>query len=196
MIERDSLHIDVPRNSKNYQNKDFDMTGEWQARHSLWLDIRVKPDGEYKNPSFRIVDDMIINSELPYVSEQQTQGSFKSVGTNDILTKSLENDKYSGQTHRQSKFVRQSHYFNIMQSSRDNAEVSAVKRQLVVLERTVQELCTKHGINRETMAEENTTSTVNQHNRFKASYTQNEKEPGGVTSATYVEHKQGMPAFS
>ncbi|GMN65111.1 hypothetical protein TIFTF001_034185 [Ficus carica] len=66
------------------------------------------------------------------------------MGTNDILTKSLGNDEQSGRTHGQSKFFRQSHYYNIMQSSRVNAEVSAVKEQLAVLERTIQELCAKH----------------------------------------------------
>ncbi|GMN69750.1 hypothetical protein TIFTF001_038798 [Ficus carica] len=65
-----------------------------------------------------------------------------------------------------------------MQSSRENVEVSVVKRQLAVLERTLQELCAKQGINRETMAEENTAPTVDQLNSFKASCTQNEKEPG------------------
>ncbi|GMN60113.1 hypothetical protein TIFTF001_029220 [Ficus carica] len=92
----------------------------------------VKPSGEYKNPSFRIVGDMIGN-----ISEQQTQGSFESVGTNDTLTKSLGNDENSARTCGQSKFVRQSYYFNIMQSSRENAEVSAVKLQLAALEITV-----------------------------------------------------------
>ncbi|GMN58178.1 hypothetical protein TIFTF001_027278 [Ficus carica] len=82
---------------------------------------------------------------------------------------SICNDEHSGRTRGQSKFVRHSHYFNIMQSSRDNAEVSVVKRKRAVLERTVHELCAKHDINRETMAEENTPPTVDQHNSFKAS---------------------------
>ncbi|GMN69464.1 hypothetical protein TIFTF001_038516 [Ficus carica] len=119
-----------------------------------------------------------LDQKLGDFSEQQTQRSFKSMRTNDILTKSLGNDKHSGRTRGQSKFVRQLHYFNIIQSSRENVEVSAVKRQLAALERTVQELCAKYGINRKTMAEENTASTVDQHNSFKASCTQNEKEPG------------------
>ncbi|GMN47682.1 hypothetical protein TIFTF001_016859 [Ficus carica] len=53
-----------------------------------------------------------------------------------------------------------------------------MKRQLAALERTVQELCAKHGINRETMAEETTALTIDQHNSFKASCTLNEKEVG------------------
>ncbi|GMN64973.1 hypothetical protein TIFTF001_034041 [Ficus carica] len=65
-----------------------------------------------------------------------------------------------------------------MSSSKDNTEVSVVKYQLVALEKTIQELCAKHGIDRETMAEENTAPTVDQHNSFKASCTLNEKEPG------------------
>ncbi|GMN51356.1 hypothetical protein TIFTF001_020513 [Ficus carica] len=60
--------------------------------------------------------------------------------------------------------------------TRENAEVSDMKRQLAALERTVHELCVKHGINRETMAEETTAPTVDQHNSFKASCTLNEKE--------------------
>ncbi|GMN66875.1 hypothetical protein TIFTF001_035935 [Ficus carica] len=40
----------------------------------------------------------------------------------------------------------------------------------------MQELCAKHGINRETMAEEATAPTIDQHNSFKASCTLNEKE--------------------
>ncbi|GMN48625.1 hypothetical protein TIFTF001_017786 [Ficus carica] len=40
------------------------------------------------------------------------------------------------------------------------------------------ELCAKNGIDRETMDEENTAPTVDQHNSFKASCTLNEKELG------------------
>ncbi|GMN45012.1 hypothetical protein TIFTF001_014204 [Ficus carica] len=83
------------------------------------------------------------NNEL---TQQETQGSFKFVGTEDILTKSLDNAEHSGRLRGQSKFVKQAQYFNA------------------------------HGINRETMAEEATAPTVDQHNSFKASCTLNEKE--------------------
>ncbi|GMN58478.1 hypothetical protein TIFTF001_027575 [Ficus carica] len=46
------------------------------------------------------------------------------------------------------------------------------------LERTIQELCAKHGINRENIAEETIAPTVDQHNSFKPSCTLNEKEAG------------------
>ncbi|GMN20805.1 hypothetical protein TIFTF001_047174 [Ficus carica] len=59
-------------------------------------------------------------------SVQETQGSFKSVGTDDILTKTLGNVKQSGRI--RAKFVKQSQYFNIVQSSRENAEVLNMKR--------------------------------------------------------------------
>ncbi|GMN58632.1 hypothetical protein TIFTF001_027735 [Ficus carica] len=59
-----------------------------------------------------------------------------------------------------------------------------MKRQLAALERTVQELCAKHGINRETMAEEQTVPTVDQHNSFKASCTLNEKGAEASDSKT------------
>ncbi|GMN47781.1 hypothetical protein TIFTF001_016959 [Ficus carica] len=136
MIGKDSLRIDISRNSKDYPNKEKDF------------------------------------------SEQETQRSFKSVGSNDILTKSLGNAEHSGRTRSQSKFVKQSQYFNLVQSSRENAEVSDMKQQLAVLERTVHEFCAKHGINQETIAEETTTPTVDQHNSFKASCTLNEKKAG------------------
>ncbi|GMN62985.1 hypothetical protein TIFTF001_032064 [Ficus carica] len=55
----------------------------------------------------------------------------------DILTKALGNAEHSGQIRGQSKFVRQSQYFNLVQSSRENAEVLDMKRQLAALERTV-----------------------------------------------------------
>ncbi|GMN51898.1 hypothetical protein TIFTF001_021052 [Ficus carica] len=121
-------------------------TGIWAERHTRWLDMRIKPDGEFKNEAFKIIANIIDD-----FSEQETQGSFESVGTYDILTKALGNAEHS---------------------------VSDMKRQLAALERTVHELCAKHGINRETMAEETTAPTVDQHNSFKASCTLNEKEAG------------------
>ena len=63
-----------------------------------------------------------------------------------------------------------------MHVTRENPEVSFMKVKLAALERTVQELCAKHGINRETMAEEAAPETVDQHNSFKASCTLNEKD--------------------
>ncbi|GMN32092.1 hypothetical protein TIFTF001_041679 [Ficus carica] len=84
----------------------FEQTGEYADRYVIWRDTRLKPDGEYKNPSIKIIDEAII----------------------------------------------------------------------AALERTMQELCAKHGINRETMVEEAAPPTVDQHNSFKASCTLNEKE--------------------
>ncbi|GMN47388.1 hypothetical protein TIFTF001_016574 [Ficus carica] len=138
MIGKNSLRIDVPRNSKDYPNKEFEKTGKWAERHTRWLNMRVKPDGEFKNEAFKIIADTI------------TQGSFEYVGTDDMLTKALGNAEHSGRIRGQSKFVKQSQYFNLVQSSRENAEVSDMKRQLAALERIVQELCAKHSINRET----------------------------------------------
>ncbi|GMN66009.1 hypothetical protein TIFTF001_035086 [Ficus carica] len=142
-------------------------------RQTRWLDMHVKPDEEFKNAAFKIIADTIDD-----FSEQETQRNFESVGTDDILTKALGNAEHSGRIRGQSKFVKQSQYFNLVQSSRANVEVSDMKRQLAALERTVYELCAKHGINQETMTEETTASTVDQHNSFKASCTLNEKEAG------------------
>ncbi|GMN64891.1 hypothetical protein TIFTF001_033960 [Ficus carica] len=65
-----------------------------------------------------------------------------------------------------------------MLSSKDKIEVSLVKCHLAALEKTIQEIYAKQGIDQETMDEENTTPTVDQHNSFKASCTLNEKEFG------------------
>ncbi|GMN68124.1 hypothetical protein TIFTF001_037178 [Ficus carica] len=116
------------------------------------------------------------DQEIDELTQQETQGSFESVGTEDILTKSLGNPEHSGRLRGQSKFVKQAQYYNAMHVPRENPEVSFMKRQLAALERTVQELCAKHGINRETMAEEAAPETVDQHNSFKASCTLNEKD--------------------
>ena len=109
------------------------------------------------------------------ICTQQTQGSFESVGTEDVLTKALGNAEHSGRIRGQSKFVKQSNYFTQGGSSSEKAEYLDMKLKIAALERTVMELCAKHGINRETMAEEPTAPTVDQHNSFKASCTLNER---------------------
>ncbi|GMN73408.1 hypothetical protein TIFTF001_054865 [Ficus carica] len=117
--------------------------------------MRIKPDGQFKKDEFKNIAETI-----------------------DILTKALGNAEHSDQIRSQSKFVKQSQYFNLVQPAREKDEVSDMKRQIAALERTVQELCAKHGINRETMPEEMTGPTVDQHNSFKASCTLNVKESG------------------
>ncbi|GMN67787.1 hypothetical protein TIFTF001_036842 [Ficus carica] len=81
----------------------FEKTGKWTERHTRWLDMRVKPDGEFKNEAFKIIVDTIDD-----FSEQETQGSFEFVGTDDILTKALGNAEHSVQIRGQYKFVKQS----------------------------------------------------------------------------------------
>ncbi|GMN19581.1 hypothetical protein TIFTF001_049931 [Ficus carica] len=173
MIGRNSFSIDVPRNSNDCPNKEFEKTGKYAERYESWLDMRVKPDGGLKKEEFKPIAD-----NIEEFTQQETQGSFESVGTEDILTKALGNAEHSGGIRGQSKFVKQSQYFNLVHPSREKDEVSDMKLKIAALERTVQELCAKHGINRETMAEEMTAPTVDQHNSFKASCTLNEKEAG------------------
>ncbi|GMN69776.1 hypothetical protein TIFTF001_038820 [Ficus carica] len=82
-----------------YRKRDqeiFEKTGSYADRHVIWRDTRIKPDGEYKNPSIKIIGDQI--DEL---TQQDTQGSFESVGTEDILTNSLGNPEHSGRLHGQ-----------------------------------------------------------------------------------------------
>ncbi|GMN24789.1 hypothetical protein TIFTF001_050345 [Ficus carica] len=133
----------------------FEKTGKYAERYESWLEMRVKTDGGLKKEEFKPIAENI-----------------------DILTKALGNAEHSGRIRGQSKFVKQSQYFNLVHPSREKDEVSDMKLKIAALEKTVQELCAKHGINRETMAEEMTAPTVDQHNSFKASCTLNEKEAG------------------
>ncbi|GMN31246.1 hypothetical protein TIFTF001_046498 [Ficus carica] len=97
-----------------YRKRDqahFEKTEKYAERHTRWLDMRVKPDGEFKNEAFKNITDTIDD-----FSQQETQKSFESVGTEDILTKALGNAEHSGRIRGQSKFVKQSQYFNLMQA--------------------------------------------------------------------------------
>ncbi|GMN62152.1 hypothetical protein TIFTF001_031241 [Ficus carica] len=152
---------------------------KYVERHENWLNMCVKPAGSFKNEECKNITNIIDD-----FSEQQTQGSFEYMGTDDILTKALGNAEHSDRIRGQFKFVKQSQYFNVAGSYHENAEVLDMKWQLAALERTVQELCAKHSINRETMAEEQTAPTVDQHNSFKASCTLNEKGAEASDSKT------------
>ncbi|GMN28449.1 hypothetical protein TIFTF001_041174 [Ficus carica] len=159
-----------------YRKRDqahFEKTGKYAERYESWLDMRVKPNGGLKKEEFKPIAE-----NIEEFTQQETQGSFESMGTEDILTKALGNAEHSGRIRGQSKFVKQSQYFNLVHPSWEKDEVSDMKLKIAALERAVQELCAKHGINRETMAEEMTAPTVDQHNSFKASCTLNEKEAG------------------
>ncbi|GMN22600.1 hypothetical protein TIFTF001_043544 [Ficus carica] len=159
-----------------YRKRDqahFEKTGKYAERYESWLEMSVKTDGGLKKEEFKPIAE-----NIEEFTQQETQGSFESVGTEDILTKALGNAEHSGRIRGQSKFVKQSQYFNLVHPSREKDEVSDMKLKIAALEKTVQELCAKHGINRETIAEEMTVPTVDQHNSFKASCTLNEKEAG------------------
>ncbi|GMN23645.1 hypothetical protein TIFTF001_040479 [Ficus carica] len=159
-----------------YRKRDqahFEKTGKYAERYERWLDMRVKPDGQFKKEEFKNIAETIED-----ITQQETQGSFESVGTEDILTKALGNTEHSGRIRGQSKFVKQSQYFNLVRPPREKDDVEDMKRQIAALQRTVQELCAKHGINGETIPEEMAGPTVDQHNSFKASCTMNEKEAG------------------
>ncbi|GMN61564.1 hypothetical protein TIFTF001_030635 [Ficus carica] len=159
-----------------YRKRDqahFEKTGKYAELYERWLDMRVKPDGQFKKEEFKNIAETIED-----ITQQEAQGSFESVGTEDILTKALGNTKHSGRIRGQSKFVKQSQYFNLVRPPREKDDVEDMKLKIAALERTVQELCAKHGINRETIPEEMAGPTIDQHNSFKASCTMNEKEAG------------------
>ncbi|GMN47561.1 hypothetical protein TIFTF001_016721 [Ficus carica] len=83
------------------QGSEFENTGKYAERHERWLDIRVKPDGQFKKDEFKNITETIED-----FTQQETQGSFESVRTEDILTKALGNADHSGRIRGQSKFVK------------------------------------------------------------------------------------------
>ncbi|GMN58860.1 hypothetical protein TIFTF001_027954 [Ficus carica] len=126
--------------------ENFEKTGKYADRHERWLDMRVKSDGQFKKEAFKSIANTIDD-----FSQQETQGSFESVGTEDILTKALGNAEHLGQIRGQSNLPHwKEPYRNFVRST----------------------------ISTETMAEETNAPTVDQHNSFKASCTINEKETG------------------
>ena len=42
----------------------FEKMGQWAARHTVWLDMRVKSDGEFKNLSFKIIGNIIVSIRI------------------------------------------------------------------------------------------------------------------------------------
>ncbi|GMN75558.1 hypothetical protein TIFTF001_056787 [Ficus carica] len=94
--------------------------------------MRVKTDGGLKKEEFKPIVE-----NIEEFTQQETQGSFESVGTEDILTKALGNAEHSGRIRGQSKFVKQSQYFNLVHPSREKDEVSDMKLKIAALEKTV-----------------------------------------------------------
>ncbi|GMN22793.1 hypothetical protein TIFTF001_050234 [Ficus carica] len=104
---------------------------------------------------------------------QESQGNFKSVDTNDVLTQALSKPEHPGGTRGQSKFVKQSQYSNLKQSSNRDTEVLSMGCEIEELKDLVRGLCVKKDA--EPSFYQENMPTIDQHNSFNASYTLQEK---------------------
>ncbi|GMN70129.1 hypothetical protein TIFTF001_039172 [Ficus carica] len=94
----------------------FKKTEKSEKRDGLWLDSQTGSDGELKDPACKKVSELI-----------ESQGTFESVGTTDVLTQALSRPKHPDRIRGQSKFVKQSQYFNLNRSSnRDSENVTTI----------------------------------------------------------------------
>ncbi|GMN27310.1 hypothetical protein TIFTF001_046128 [Ficus carica] len=89
--------------------------------------------------------------EMMEYNTQESQGTFESVGTNDVLSQALSRPEHKGRVRGQSKFVKPSQYFNLSRSSKKDNEPSVDPKNV---------------------------PTVDQHNSFKASCSAQEKQDG------------------
>ncbi|GMN18681.1 hypothetical protein TIFTF001_049844 [Ficus carica] len=76
-------------------------TGKWEKRDELWLDSRTGKDGELKDPSCQKVSELIMQ-----YNKQESQCTFKSVGTTDVLTQALSKPEHPERIRGQSKKMR------------------------------------------------------------------------------------------
>ncbi|GMN47262.1 hypothetical protein TIFTF001_016445 [Ficus carica] len=79
---------------------------------------------------WRVEGSIISKSWRLEYNTQESQGNFKSVGTNDVLTQALSKPEHPGRTRGQSKFVKQSQYFTLKQSLNRDTEVLLMRREI------------------------------------------------------------------
>ena len=104
---------------------------------------------------------------------QESQGTFKSVDTSDVLSQALSRPEHRGRIRGQSKFVKPSQYFNLNRSSNKDNEVLSMRREIEELKVLVRGLCANKDV--EPSFDPNNVPTVDQHNSFKASCSVQEK---------------------
>ncbi|GMN54105.1 hypothetical protein TIFTF001_023234 [Ficus carica] len=106
--------------------------------------------------------------------EKESQGTFESVGTSDVLSHALSRPEHKGLVRGQSKFVKPSQYFNLNRSSSKDNEVQSMRREIEELKALVRGLCANKDV--APSIDPNNVPTVDQHNSFKASCSAQEKQ--------------------
>ncbi|GMN59320.1 hypothetical protein TIFTF001_028413 [Ficus carica] len=147
------------------QRIEFKKTGKWEKRDGLWLDSRTGSDGELKDPACQKVNELI-----------ESQGTFESVGTSDVLTQASSRPEHLGRIRGQSKFVKPSQYFNLNQSLKRDNEVLSMRREIEELKALVRGLCANKDV--DLSFDQDNVPTVDPHNSFKASCSIQEKQLG------------------
>ncbi|GMN73773.1 hypothetical protein TIFTF001_053079 [Ficus carica] len=149
----------------------FKKNGKWERRDGLCLEQQTGPDGELKNPACKNASELIVE-----YNTQESQGTFESVGTNDVLSQALSRPEHKGRVRGQSKFVKPSQYFNLSRSSNRDNEVQSMRREIEELKALVRGLCANRDV--EPSVDPKNVPTVNQHNSFKASCSAQERQDG------------------
>ncbi|GMN40068.1 hypothetical protein TIFTF001_009300 [Ficus carica] len=149
----------------------FKKNEKWERRDGLWLEQQTGPDGELKNPACKTASELIVE-----YNTQESQGTFESVGTNDVLSQALSRPEHKGCVRGQSKFVKPSQYFNLSRSSNKDNEVQSMRREIEELKALVRGLCANRDV--EPSVDPKNVPTVDQHNSFKASCSAQEKQDG------------------
>ncbi|GMN64101.1 hypothetical protein TIFTF001_033168 [Ficus carica] len=149
----------------------FKKNGKWERRDGLWLEQQTGPDGELKNPACKNASELIVE-----YNTQESQDTFESVGTNDVLSQALSRPEHKGRVRGQSKFVKPSQYFNLSRSSNKDNEVQSMRREIEELKALVRGLCANRDV--EPSVDPKNVPTVDQHNSFKASCSAQEKQDG------------------
>ncbi|GMN37005.1 hypothetical protein TIFTF001_042561 [Ficus carica] len=99
---------------------------------------------------------------------QESQGTFESVGTSDVLSRALSRPEYKGRIRGKSKFITPFKYFNLNRSLNKDNEVLSMRREIEELNALVCGLCANKDV--EPSFDPNNVPTVDQHNSFKASW--------------------------
>ncbi|GMN59592.1 hypothetical protein TIFTF001_028683 [Ficus carica] len=162
----------VVDNYPNIEEDDwFKKTGKWERRDGLWLEQQMDLDGELKDPACKKASELIME-----YNTQESQCTFESVGTSDVLSHALSRPEHKGRVRGQSKFVKSSQYFNLNRSSSKDNKVQSMRREIEELKALVHGLCANKDV--ASSVDPNNVPTVDQHNNFKASCSAQEKQHG------------------
>ncbi|GMN45063.1 hypothetical protein TIFTF001_014251 [Ficus carica] len=99
----------------------FNKTGKWERRDGLWLEQQTGEDGELKDPTCKKFSELIRK-----YNTQESQGTFESVGTSDVLSQALSRPEHRGRVRGQSKFVMPSQYFNLNRNVEPSVDTNNV----------------------------------------------------------------------